>query len=132
MTGTTVTRGLVVGTTEPGMATTGSTTVGMASGGTVGATSGPRTAMTGTTAAMPTVVGTAGLGTRPITAGFTTVGMATSGTVGKYLRHEHRVIRHLRAWPARSRAGSAGQARPTAAAVTAQCFPAAARERLTA
>lgn len=58
--------------------------------------------MTGTTAATGAVGGTAGPGTRPITAGFTTVGMATGGTVGEHRRYERRVIRHLRAWPADS------------------------------
>ena len=96
MTGTTVARSPVEATAGPGMATTGSTTVGMASGGTVGGISGRRIAMTGTTAAMSTVVGTAGPGTRPITAGFMTVGMAASGTIGEHRHHEHRMTRHLR------------------------------------
>jgi hypothetical protein len=117
MTGTTAATGRVVETGGLGMAITGFTIVGMASVGTVAGTSGLRTAMTGTTVATGTVVGTGGLGMA--TVGTTTVGMAASGAAGEHLRHERWIIRRLRAWPA-DRAGSAGQGRPTVAAVTVQ------------
>jgi hypothetical protein len=91
MTGTTVATGNVVGTGGLGMAATGSTIVGMATVGTIGGTSGLRTAMTGTTVAMRTVVGTGGLGMA--TGGTTIGGMATSGTVGEHCRHDRRMIR---------------------------------------
>lgn len=100
MTGITVARSLVARIGGPGMATTGFMIVGMATVGTVGAISGQRTAMIGITAAMRTVVETAGPGMRSITAGCTSVGMAINGTVGEHFRHEHWMIRHLRAWPA--------------------------------
>jgi hypothetical protein len=83
-----------------GMAATGFTTGGMAMIGTVGGTTGPRTAMTGTTVATSTVVGTGGIGMAAT--GVTTGGMATGGTVGEDLRHEHRIIHHWRAEPADS------------------------------
>lgn len=91
MTGTTVATGSVVETGGVGMAATGSTIVGMATTGTVGGTSGLRTAMTGTTEAMGTVVGTGGLGTA--TVGTTIVGMATVGTVGEHRHHDRSMIR---------------------------------------
>jgi hypothetical protein len=100
MTGTTVAMSAVVETGGLGMATVGTTTVGMATGGTVGGTTGPSTAMTGTTVAMGAVVGIGGVGM--VTVGTMTVGMATGGTVGEHLRHERRIIRHVRAWPADS------------------------------
>ena len=100
MTGTTVARGLVVGTGGIGMAATGFTTVGMATSGTVGGTSGPPTAMTGTTVATGTAVGTGGLGMA--TVGTTTVGMATGGTVGEHIRYKGWIIRQVKAWPADS------------------------------
>lgn len=82
------------------MGTTGFTTGGMAMTGTVGGTTGPGTAMTGTTVATSTVVGTGGIGMG--TTGLTTGGMASGGTVGEDLRHEPRIIHHGRAGPADS------------------------------
>ena len=102
MTGTTVAMSNVVRIAGPGMRTitTGYTTAGMATNGTVGGTSGLTTAMTGTTVTMSTVVGIAGPGMRTITTGYTTVGMATNGTVGECIRNDYRMVTHVRAWTA--------------------------------